>query len=73
MKLPDFSGSMSIEEARAAFPIGATVRYFPLSDRATFIRATVWSEPWALGHGAVVVKITGRTGGVLVQHLVRAA
>jgi hypothetical protein len=29
----------------------------------------VRSEAWALGHGAVVVKVTGHAGGVLVEHL----
>jgi hypothetical protein len=27
------------------------------------------SEAWALGHGAVVVKVEGRAGGVDITHL----
>lgn len=71
MRLPNFSGSMSIEAARSVFPVGAPVRYFPVADCPSFIRATIRSEPWLLGHGATVVKITGRAGGVLVNHLMR--
>jgi hypothetical protein len=32
-------------------------------------RVKVRSEAWRLGHGAVVVKVTGRAGGVLIEHL----
>lgn len=71
MTRPDFDGAMSIEDARSAFPMGTPVRYFPLSNSPTFVRASVRSDPWILGHGAVVIKITGRAGGVCVQHLAR--
>lgn len=71
MTRPDFTRRMSIEDARSAYPLGTPVRYFPASDSRSFVRATVRSEPWSLGHGAVVIKITGRTGGVAVEHLMR--
>lgn len=71
MALPDFAGSMSVAEAVATFPMGTPVRYFPVARERSFVRANVRSEPWALGHGAVVIKITGRVGGVSVQHLAR--
>ncbi len=46
------------------FPIGTHVRYFSILGRPEFEPAVVRSEPWALGHGAIVVSITGRAGGV---------
>lgn len=60
---------MSVDEAARRFPIGQRVTFFPILPAERGEIATVRSEPWALGHGAVVVKITGRAGGVLVTHL----
>lgn len=62
---------LTVEEARIAFPIGALVRFYPVEGEAGSEESRVCSEPWALGHGAVVVKIDGRAGGVLVTHLRR--
>lgn len=55
-----------------AFPVGQKVRFYPVADEPRHIEATVRSAPWALGHGAVVLKITGRTGCVDASHLERA-
>lgn len=63
---------MNVEQAREAFPVGQKVLYFPIRDAFDYELCVVRSEPWELGHGAVVVKVTGRAGGVLVEHL-RAA
>jgi hypothetical protein len=60
---------MSIETASARFPVGAKVKFFPVAGRPEFEEAEVRSEPWALGHGQVVVSITSRSGGVAVEHL----
>ncbi len=61
-----------VEEASKRFPIGTPVRFFPVicdaRDLENFEDAEVRSEPWAMG-GQIVVKITGRAGGVSVQHL----
>lgn len=69
----DRSDRYSVESARAAFPIGTHVRYYPVLRGEVFVRAVIRSEPWALGHGAVVIKITGRAGGVATEHLERIA
>ncbi len=73
MTRPDFSKQMSIEDARTEFPLGTRVRYFPRADRPSFVHAVVRSRPWALGHGDVVVNITGWVGGAAVNHLLRDA
>lgn len=57
----------------AEFPIGTPVIFRPIIDDPHVEHATIRSEAWALGHGAVVVMITGRAGGVLVSHLQKEA
>lgn len=56
-------------EAETAFPIGKKVRYFPVKGESAFIETTVRSRPWVLGHGDIVVKLIGRTGGYSIHHL----
>lgn len=65
-------------EARAAefaknFPVGTPCIYFPTTPfkDAEAEMAEIRSEPWVLGHGAAFVAITGRTGGVLIDHIKR--
>jgi hypothetical protein len=58
-----------LKTAEARFPMGRSVKYFPIAGEAAFHFASIRSEPWALGHGAIVIKITGRAGGVSVDHL----
>lgn len=52
-------------------PIGTPCVYFPLKpfDRSEAVKTRIRSEPWVLGHGAVVVAIEGRTGGVSIEHI----
>ncbi|KQT52249.1 hypothetical protein ASG54_22595 [Aureimonas sp. Leaf460] len=63
---------MTLAQAFRRFPIGTKVQFYPLSGEQHFEESEVQSEPWALGHGQVVIKITGRSGGVAVDQL-RAA
>jgi len=61
---------MIFDRARAEFPIGTKVLYYPLLDeKEVFTEHTVRSEPWALGHGEIVVQISGKAGGVSLDHL----
>jgi hypothetical protein len=60
---------MSITQVREAFPIGTKVRYYPIWGDAKFHECEICSEPWMLGHGAVIIKVTGKSGGVSVHHL----
>lgn len=59
---------MNIEQAKKQFPIGTKVKYFPIIKDREHYFAEVRSEPWEVC-GEVVIAITGRTGGVSVEHL----
>lgn len=32
-------------------------------------KTEITSEPWILGHGAVVCKVKGKSGGIMITHL----
>jgi len=61
---------MNIEETKKKFPIGQKVKYFPVKCIDRFSEHEIRSEPWALGHGDIVIKVTGKTGGLSIDHLV---
>lgn len=58
-----------LQEVACRFPVGRPVRFYPVAGHPDAEETKVRSEPWRLGHGEIVVKIDGRTGGVLVDHL----
>lgn len=61
---------LTVESVRANFPVGAKVKYFPIvRDKTEFSEHTVRSEPWALGHGDIVLKISDKAGGYSPEHL----
>ena len=60
---------MKLEFATHEFPIGARVVYRPVQGQHKGRLTRVTSAPWALGHGAVVIKVDGQSGGVSVDHL----
>lgn len=60
---------MSAYRFNAENPIGTPVRYFPIKGCSDSIVTKTRSEAWELGHGEVVVKVDGRSGGVCVSHL----
>jgi len=53
--------------------IGMPVIYWGVIDdecnRFDPFKTVITSEPWALGHGAIVCKIAGKSGGVSIDHL----
>lgn len=55
----------------AHMPIGTRCRYYPIlpCGEDEFMETEIASEPWLLGHGAAVVKVEGKTGGVLIRHV----
>lgn len=61
---------MTAEAFTAKYPVGTACRYYPVAGDSTHDKTKTRSEAWTLGHGAVVVKIEGRTGGVDINHLV---
>lgn len=46
-------------------------RVYPVlpADEGEFEETVIRSEPWLLGHGAAVVKVEGRSGGVSIKHV----
>lgn len=53
------------------YPPGTRVRYYPsASDSERFVEGPLVSEAWELGHGDVIVKLEGISGGVSIRHLV---
>lgn len=49
--------------------IGTKVKYFPLlKDKSTFTEHTITYEPWVIC-GEFVVKLSGKSGAVSVEHL----
>jgi hypothetical protein len=65
-------GKLSAEEWNEKYPVGTPVRYWPvLPHEGVFapIDSTTRTPAWALGHGAVVVSIVGKSGGVALSHI----
>jgi len=60
---------MTAEDASNMFPIGTSVKYYPILDDDKYEIGEIRSNVWELGHGELVVKITGRTGCVSISHL----
>lgn len=62
--------ALAIQFAKA-MPIGSRCRYYPVlpADENAFEESVIRSEPWLLGHGAAVVNIEGRSGGVSIKHI----
>lgn len=60
---------MNIERFEEIFPIGTEVRFYPISGEPEYEKTVIRSEPWALGHGEVVVKVKGRAGGVCISNI----
>lgn len=55
----------------AQMPIGTRCRYYPIlpAGEDEFEETVIESDPWLLGHGAAVVKVHGRSGGVSIKHV----
>lgn len=65
--MPTTEQQLKVAEAR--FPMGRTVKFYPVAGRPAFQQTSIRSKPWALGSGAIVISVTGRAGGVSVDHL----
>ncbi len=60
---------MTAEQGSEMFPIGTEVKYYPVLHEDRFEETKIRSIVWPLGHGELVVKVEGRTGGVAISHL----
>ena len=63
------NSTWTADEWNRAHPVGASVVYTPIKGEPEVKHSTTRSKAWTLGHGAVIVKIEGITGGVSIDHL----
>lgn len=66
--MPIFIRKTTAEQFNAAWPAGSAFMYHPRKD-GPGVAVTTRSEAWTLGHGSVVVSVTGISGGVDITHL----
>lgn len=64
---------MSVDAFNDTYAVGTACRYYPVAGDSKHLKTRTRSEAWALGHGAVVVKVEGKAGGVDINHLVMEA
>jgi len=58
---------LAAAEFNRIVPVGTPVKYCPIIGEEHFIETKTRSEAWELGHGAVVVKVEGKAGGVILE------
>lgn len=63
-----FIKKMTAEQFNAAYSTGSAFIYHSRKEGAG-VAVTTRSTAWSLGHGAVVVSVTGVSGGVDITHL----
>ena len=63
-----FIGKTTAEQFNTAWPVGSAFMYHSRKD-GSGVAVTTRSEAWTLGHGSVVVSVTGISGGVDITHL----
>lgn len=51
------------------YPVGTPVRYRPILGEDAYELAETRTPAWLVGHGRAVVSITGRSGGVFLDHI----
>lgn len=61
---------MTPDAFNARYKVGTPCRYYPIAGESTHIKTRTRTLAWALGHGATVVSIEGKTGGVDINHVV---
>ncbi|WP_347253479.1 hypothetical protein [Leminorella grimontii] len=61
--------NISAERFNELYPVGALFRYYHIRGVPDYTTVTTRTPAWALGHGAVVVSVSGRAGGVSIEHL----
>ena len=64
-----FLKGLSAERFNQKYPIGSSFNYFPNRGIPDSVDVVTRTEAWALGHGAVVVSVNGRAGGLSIEHL----
>lgn len=60
--------NMTAEQFNEKYPVGTDVVYQPVKD-GEGVSTQTRTEAWELGHGAAVVSVYGKSGGVSVEHI----
>lgn len=70
-RAPRLTPELIASQFAAGAPIGTECTYYPIKPfrREEAFKTKIRSEPWVLGHGAVVVAVEGKTGGVSIEHI----
>lgn len=64
-----FLKGLSADKFNQKYPVGSSFKYFPIMGIPDSVEVVTRTEAWTLGHGAVVVSVSGRAGGVSIEHL----
>lgn len=64
-----FLKGLSADKFNQKYPVGTRFHYFSVKGIPDSVEVVTRTEAWALGHGAVVVSVNGRAGGLSIDHL----
>lgn len=64
-----FLKGLSADKFNQKYPVGTRFHYFSVKGIPDSVEVVTRTEAWALGHGAVVVSVNGRAGGLSIEHL----
>lgn len=59
---------VTVDLWNAMYPVGTTVRYWPVLGSSFYVDTKTRSEAWAIGDGSILVSLEGRSGGVSIEH-----
>lgn len=60
---------MNADDWNATYPIGTPVLAWPWTRDDEPLKTHTRTPAWTLGHGAAVVSVEGRTGGIALTHI----
>ena len=60
---------MTADAFNAAYPVGTSVRYWPMVREGEGRLGETRSVAWTLGSGDVIVKVSGYAGGIILTHV----
>ncbi|HHL2709900.1 TPA: hypothetical protein ACQ39K_001399 [Yersinia enterocolitica] len=64
-----FLKGLSADTFNQKYPVGSRFHYFSVKGIPDSVEVVTRTEAWALGHGAVVVSVNGRAGGLHIEHM----
>ncbi|OVZ93609.1 hypothetical protein CBW58_05910 [Yersinia frederiksenii] len=64
-----FLKGLSADKFNQKYPVGSRFNYFSVMGIPDSVEVVTRTEAWALGHGAVVVSVNGRAGGLSIEHM----